>query len=132
MIQFNPELIKLARESIARLREAEKQAFVPMSAAGPAADPSQGGPPGMPPGGPPGMPPGAPPMDPSQMGGMPPGAPPMDPSQMGGMPPGAEQGGPPPEQGQGGPGGGQVVQMNMDDLVQLVIMLTGGGQGYCG
>lgn len=122
---INPTLLKQIRTALEKRAAAEKKAFVPMGPQGaapaaPPMDPSMGG--GMPPG-------GAPPMDPSMAGGMPPGmppggAPPMDPSMMGGgMPPPP----PPADPAAMGGGGGQVVQVNLADLMQLVQMMQGGG-----
>lgn len=118
------ELVKRARANLL------KQAFVPMNQQGssqppPGLPPGTGGPPMMPPGG--GMPggaPGGPPMDPSQGG-----APPQDPSQGGGeappQDPAAAAGA--AGQTQAGMDPSQPVQMSMNDLVQLMQMVQGGG-----
>ena len=106
---FSQELIKQARLNLQGLLK--KNAFVEMDANGikQAQDPAQMG------GGAPPMQGGAPPMDPSQAGG----APPMDPSQMGG-------GAPPP---QGGQDPNQPVMLSLNDLMQFVSMMSGGGAG---
>lgn len=115
------DLVKEARERIARESGYVKQAFTPMGPQG-AAQPAPAAPP-------PGGAPAAPPMDPMMMGGgapMPPGGAPMPPGGAP-MPPG---GGAPmqdPAMMGGAPGGGTPVTLNMEDLVQLVTMITGAG-----
>ena len=127
-MRVNSELLKMARSRIATLTS--KQAFVPIDPAAAAA------PPGMPPGGapPPGMPPGgappmgAPPMDPMAGGAPPMGAPPMGPMATAGAPPmGAPPmdpaAGPPMDPATGAPG--QPIMVNLDDLIQLFMEVSG-------
>jgi hypothetical protein len=121
MARIDPELVKAARANLQRLvamtiaekRGQSKEAFTP-----PPADAA------MPPAGAGAMPPPADPM----AGG---GAPPMDPMAGGGAPmdPMAGGGGPPMDPMAGGDpaGGAPIVQVGMNELMQLVQMMQGGG-----
>jgi hypothetical protein len=108
----NPELLGMARQTLARHAQLEKQGFIPQG------DPTMGG------------------GDPSQ-GGAPPGAPPPggDPSQGGAPPPDPSQGGAPPsDPTQGMQGGGMDIGSMIQQQVQMALqgMTPGGGAGGAG